>query len=423
MPPSRELCLVGFALVGSVLLLLPGPGRHATRLLDPLTLGHLHGLPERALHKSIDALITVHAVRQRRRTLCLNAVRRAITDELRPHFEGSGKVALLGVPTHGNLGDNILHLAEVHLVAALGKSPAVTCPTFHKRTLPSDKCPDPATLLDTLGPNPLILFHAGGNWGDLWREGHAGRLAYLARLDQELQARNATSRVLQLPQSLFYADTMLNAHDNAVLQRLRAIDFTLYLRQRSSLAYAPQASGRLKVKLMPDIAFLLSDMDILGAAPTLDVLILLRQDHERAKSGLSTSDVTRLAGDVFNSMNTTFQVKDWVVPTSPLPGELEASSPNTFPLVRYGMAQRLIKDAKVVITDRLHVSIVALLADRHHIMIENSYGKLSGVREVALPGSDGGACGDATFRAQWARDMDAALVMARRILSAPFVIA
>ena len=86
-------------------------------------------------------------------------------------------------------------------------------------------------------------------------------------------------------------------------------------------------------------------------------------------------------------------------------GELEKSSPNMSPLVRYSMVQRLITDANVLITDVLHAYIVALFMDRPHIMIDNSYGKISGVRHLALPGH-GGACDDAIFRAQWARDIE-----------------
>ena len=251
-------------------------------------------------------------------------------------------------------------------------------------------------------------------WRPRWANGVPGLL------DQELQARKATARVVQLPQSMFYLDPQLGAQDNAVIQQLRAIDLTLHVRQWSSLEYAPPTSDRVRVKVIPDIAFLLSETE-LGARPASDVLILLREDHERAPSGVSNDEAAHMANSTLTPINASFQVRDWVVSGTPQVGELEISSPNTFPLVRCGMAQRLIMEAKVLITDRLHASIVALLMDRPHIMIDNSYGKISGVRHLALPGH-GGACGDAIFRAQWARDIDEALVMARRILLDTFVI-
>lgn len=415
---------------------LPGRGRSLRRRRDSRTTNTLRvneaamvvasvetvHWPSDSLHHLVDQsmrdVVASNALRLRYKSACLQDVRRWIVDEMRPHFDGVNKVALLGVPTHGNLGDNILHLAEVHLIAMFGKSPAITCPTFHHRQLPMDKCPHPSELLDKLGPNPLILLHAGGNWGDLWLEGHAGRLEYLRQLEGELRVRNGEARVVQLPQSMYYADAKMQAADKEALQDLRHINLTVYCRQESSLAYAPNASDRLSVKLMPDTAFLLSPMDVQAGPPHLDVLVLLRTDHEGV-NGMERNKAKALANATLP--DAAVEVKDWLVPVDPVAGEFERSSPSVFPLVRFVMAQRLISGAKVVITDRLHASITALLTDRHHIMIDNSYGKLAGVRDLALQGDDG-ACGDRMLRARKAKDLHEALAIARSILGAPFVI-
>ena len=114
---------------------------------------------------------------------------------------------------------------------------------------------------------------------------------------------------------------------------------------------------------------------------------------------MTIDEAARMANSTLTPINASFQVRDWVVSGTPQVGELEKSSPNTSPLVLYGMAQILIMDAKVLIIDHLHASIVALLMDWPHIMIDDSYGKISGERHLALPGH-GGACDDAIFRAQ-----------------------
>ena len=355
------------------------------------------------------------AARQRAREHCLANVRQAIVDELHPHFQGSpsSRVALLGVPSHGNLGDSMLHLAAIEAAALCGKSPAVTCSLRGSSAWPA--CPPPVALLDAVGPDPLILLQGGGNWGDLWPEEQAPRLAYLSRLDAELGARNVTARVVQLAQSLFYNDSRARAEDEARLASLRNLRLTLYARQESSLGYAPPPTPRLAVKLAPDLSFVLSPVTV-AHSEEVDVLVIAREDRESV-FGMPHANVSALASSVLAPSNITFKVQDWVAPFTPRTGELEAASPGAFPLIRWHRATALVGSARVVITDRLHASMAALLTDRHHIILDNSYEKVSGVRGLAVQ-VGGGACSREALRDHRAADVRGALEVARSILLA-----
>ena len=371
------------------------------------------GEPEGGLKDASRTAITPcdAAARQRDRAHCLASTRSAILDEVCPYFHGNARVALLGVPSHGNLGDSILHLAEVEAAALCGKSVAVTCRMREKSAWPA--CPPPAQLLDSLGADPLILLHAGGNWGDVWPEEQRPRLDYLNRLDAELSARNSSARVVQLPQSLYYSDSHTRAQDEAALANLRNINLTIYARQASSLAHAPSPAPRLAVKLLPDMAFVLSPVTV--PEPMVDVLVIARTDKESVL-GMPHANVSALANTVLGPHNITFQVLDWVKPSfAPRPGELELASPGSFPLIRWHAATALVGSARVVITDRMHASVVALLADRPHIILDTSYRKLSGVRDLALK-ETGAACSRETLREHRAQDVRGALELARAIL-------
>jgi len=50
-------------------------------------------------------------------------------------------------------------------------------------------------------------------------------------------------------------------------------------------------------------------------------------------------------------------------------------------------ARRALGLARVVVTDRLHASVLALLAYQRHVVIDNTYGKLAGVRGLAFDAS------------------------------------
>jgi hypothetical protein len=60
--------------------------------------------------------------------------------------------------------------------------------------------------------------------------------------------------------------------------------------------------------------------------------------------------------------------------------------------VRIAGARRLLSTARVVVTDRLHCSLLALLQFQFHVALDNSYGKIWRTRGNAFNSS--AACGD-----------------------------
>jgi hypothetical protein len=189
------------------------------------------------------------------------------------------------------------------------------------------------------------------------------------------------------------------------------LNLTLYARQAASLAYASTTTDQMSVKLMPDMAFLLDPVQA-PEEPEVDVLLLLRTDRER-QGGVMHKDVIDLALSVLSTANVTFAVRDWVL-SAPLAGERTPSSPTGFALSRWVTAQKVVGSGKIVITDRLHASIVALLVDRPHITVDNIYNKVSGVRRLALQGQLDYV--DAVLQAHHAPDVHRALQLALRIM-------
>lgn len=74
-------------------------------------------------------------------------------------------------------GDSILWLAAKELMAHYGRTPTLLCAgqQWDYQQVYFRRCPDPAELLLKLDDPALIFWHAGGNFGDVWRPMQAYR--------------------------------------------------------------------------------------------------------------------------------------------------------------------------------------------------------------------------------------------------------
>ncbi len=68
----------------------------------------------------------------------------------------------------------------------------------------------------------------------------------------------------------------------------------------------------------------------------------------------------------------------------------------------------------MIITDRLHASILAVLMDKPHVIIDDKFNKISDTRDLAFGLFD--ECNEKYLRAYYARDVDAALVQGIKVL-------
>ncbi|MGH8531664.1 MAG: polysaccharide pyruvyl transferase family protein [Gammaproteobacteria bacterium] len=118
-------------------------------------------------------------------------------------------------------------------------------------------------------PSGAILIHGGGNFGTLWRKHQDFRI--------DLMERFPDRPIIQLPQSIHFSD------DKSVAETARAIHkhgrFTLLVRDRKSDDFAA-AKLDCPVHLCPDMAFYIGRTE--RVPPKVDVLYLLRTDHEQA---------------------------------------------------------------------------------------------------------------------------------------------
>jgi len=324
---------------------------------------------------------------------------------------------------HGNLGDAFIVEGTNRLLARLGLSPHNIYTCRESQALLRGQCDyNPWLKKDKF----IAIWHGGGNWGDGWDFVQRPRLASMKKL---ILQSNAT--VISFPQSMYYVKENIQIEDAEKLnQWIETSDtsskIVLSFRQENQIELARSLYPRADVRLVPDIAFMIgplltpkkiwtSSEESLDA-PTFDILFLLRTDKESSRGGISVDmalDILRKKSPELGPSleNLKYKVTDWggykdVYPVKKLK---EADA-----MLKVEGARNLLALGKVIVSDRLHCSILALLMHKPHVFIEQSYGKISNTRNTAFHVSD--HCTNRNLKFQQASDLVDAIDSAIKFL-------
>lgn len=183
-----------------------------------------------------------------------------IVDSLKPLI--TTNYALLDIPNHTNIGDNLIWAGELE---------------FLEKNIPH-KCAYSANVWNYRASEiehvDTILFHGGGNWGDLYRECQEFRLDVCKRFKNK--------RIIVFPQTVCYLDEKLLKSDNGILNQHP----DLYVCARDQVSYDMLKNSNVTyhLLLLPDMAFFLGFTQ--KTEKTNRNLLLSRIDNER-KSDIS----------------------------------------------------------------------------------------------------------------------------------------
>ena len=272
---------------------------------------------------------------------------------LTPLLDGAD-IALVDYPDHSNVGDSAIWLGETAFFRDRGLQPA------YASTIGSH---DHDALAAAL-PEGTIFLHGGGNFGTLWPSHQDFRLDLLARFPGR--------PIVQLPQSIFFADrASVDACARAVERHGR---FTLCVRDEPSLEIA-RRHFPCETLLAPDMAFAIGPLARRPAS--VDVLYLLRTDREKAgrpdESPLEAA-VDWLEDDTTAMRMNTLGSRLLTLANSPNVARVRTYERRAWTRLRRGAA--LLSRGRVVVTDRLHGHILSTLLGIPHVVLDNSYRKI-----------------------------------------------
>lgn len=279
---------------------------------------------------------------------------------------GNRPLHYVDLPIHGNIGDLLIMLGTLAFFERHHLSPKISAPAF-------------AYEAGWIAPGDTVVFHGGGNFGDLYAEyGMQGLREYIA-------SNYRDNRIIVLPQTLYFSS-------EAAMQQSAAIfrshpDVHLCVRDMASYDIALNFTD--KVYLLPDMAHQLYRLTPQQSVPhgqQQGALRISRTDDEKADTvdlqGLdivATTDWPMVVGDSehriehFRRAMRGFYKYGMGRPANKLLSGLWADYSRHL----VGRATQLFAAHEHVVTDRLHGHILACLMDKPNTVLDNSYGKNS----------------------------------------------
>lgn len=310
-------------------------------------------------------------------------LRQQIKCQLTPLIKG--KVALFGLPCHGNIGDTYIAMGELTFLKSIGAKII-----YMKQMIDSTPLPD-------LPQDCTILLQGGGDFGDVWRGIQECRLAVLEKYKNH--------KTIIFPQSVFYENESYLVNDALLLNQ--CANLTICVRDFYSYEVL-KSHFQNNILLTPDMAFYISPEKLRKhmLAPTKQTLFLRRGDKERMLE--DTSDMLLKE----NESEGALCVSDW--PTARnnlwclrlnrwLVGITDAFLLRkmfgvaavmrrlaiwemmyvAYPVVAKRGVQFLSVFQNMYLT-RLHSAILAVLLDKKFVLLDNSYHKNRNVYETWL---------------------------------------
>lgn len=285
---------------------------------------------------------------------------------------GYKNVVLLDFPLHKNAGDSLIYAGEKRYISRLGLGRPYTVDSGWF---------DIDRLMKSL-PESVVLFQGGGNLGDLWPEVQNFREAVIPLIHGK--------KVVILSQSIWFTDPAQAARANRIFSAHG--DVTLLLRDYDSLQRSSELLPDVRALFCPDMAF--GNLPFRRRRPARQPLLFLSRDDKEKKEALKSSpaltSLARVTTDWDSGMSA-FHRAQWVA--AKLPGRvywkmtkarsfferLLLVSLHFLSAINLASASRIISQGDVLITDRLHAHVFAILHGIPHVVLDNGYGKIASV--------------------------------------------
>ncbi len=269
------------------------------------------------------------------------------------------KYYVVGTPTHTNIGDSAIVLAEMlFLKKSVGVSKPIKELSFQETKAQMDivaRCLRMA--------NGLVCGHGGGNMGDQWFAEEAFRRKLLNSLPDK--------PMIVFPQTIYYTPT-----EKGSAEEKKSAEFynnrpglTLVAREVFSFRKMQELYPDTKVIMTPDIV-LSCTMSDFGAVPQerAGVLFCARSDREKAVSD-----------NIWEELKAAVDVLCMESRKTDMYSDVPVTKENRAECVRKKMQE--FCGAELVITDRLHGMVFAALTGTPCLVFSNSNYKVKGTYE------------------------------------------
>ena len=261
------------------------------------------------------------------------------------------RIIVMGIPHHGNIGDNAIAVAEEELLAKYFSDYKI----YYMQEKYLDICARKAKKY--INDEDVILLHGGGNIGDTYERPEKGR--------REVIKLYPNNKIIIFPQTAYFSDTEKGKKELEISKQIynNHKNLVILAREEKSYNFMKEHFYNTKVYLTPDIVMTLYKANKLCEKRN-GVLFLFRTDEEKT---LNDKQVKELVNTKYGRVTTSDMNlgKGIVKIGGKLRDELLENKFNQ------------LKEHKLVITDRLHGMIFAAITETPCITFGNFNHKIS----------------------------------------------
>lgn len=272
---------------------------------------------------------------------------------LKRNLRYSNSVVLLGTPTHCNIGDAAIAIAELDFLQDNG---------YRVIEISVNEWKKYKKIITKKINKKTLLLHGGGNFGDLW--------PYEENIREEIIQSFPNNGFILMPQTFFVTSSFSNESRIEMQKKYNDNRFDLFAREKISYERMISMFPNAKCYLVPDIVLYETNkkiFDIYNIEKSVDILMVLRNDREGI---LDHNDISFLC-NIANSNKLSYKLSDMLYHSSVIKKEDRKR------IIQQKLEE--IKSSKVVITDRLHAMIFAFISNVPCIILNNNNYKIKGV--------------------------------------------
>lgn len=265
---------------------------------------------------------------------------------------GNKYFVLIGSPLHGNLGDQALVLGELNFFHEKKKG-------YKLIDIPSEIFQQNTKKFTKIIKDRIILIHAGGFLGDTW-------------INEERMVRTViqsfpNNKIIILPQTIYFSNTSDGIQEQTLSEQIynEHNNLVICTREETSFNLAKTMFPNQKALLIPDMALYLKPC--------------IREKSENIALLCLRVDIEGILSD-FEKENVEESLKKYDFADIKYTDTVIKRKIYQF-MRKYEVTKKLkeFAQAKLVVTDRLHGMIFALLTGTPCIVLPNHNYKVSGV--------------------------------------------
>lgn len=266
-------------------------------------------------------------------------------------YSNGPKIYLFGIPEHNNMGDQAILFAELKFFNDYFNEYDVVC-------IPDAQSKPAAKKIGRkLNSNDIVFFHGGGNMGDIWEGAESRRFQVLTYL------KNSNCAKIIFPMSTSYnVNTVESCLPRAKEYYVKEKKIILSARESLSFKFMKD-NFNTDVYFIPDIVLSLDQSESTKERSN-NIVTMLRTDKEKGNSTELINRVVKKLSEKYKIVNSDTMSKYYLPITNKNRNKLLEDKWKEF------------RDAKLIITDRLHGLIFSVITGTPAIIFDNSNHKV-----------------------------------------------